>query len=75
MADIIDRAQELEAKSLAQSLRIQAETAATSVSPRAAGYCLNSDCIEPFDNDAQRLFCGPQCAQRFEMISKLSRSR
>lgn len=75
MSDIIDKAQELEAKNLAQSLRIHAAIAANTVSPRPAGYCLNSDCIEPFDNDAQRLFCGPKCAQRFEVISKLPRTR
>lgn len=73
MTDIIDRAQEHTARELEQSLRMQAAVAAGTVRPRAAGHCLNSECVEPFDGDRVRLFCGPACAERYETQSKLKR--
>lgn len=70
MTDIIDQAQQFEALNLAQSLRVQSVIAANTVRPTPTGRCLNSDCDEPFEHESTRLFCGPSCAQRFEILSK-----
>lgn len=73
MSDIIDLAQKFEAQHLAQSLRMQGAVAANTKRPQAMGHCLNSECLESFDSQPARLFCGPACAQRFDQISKLNR--
>jgi hypothetical protein len=71
MADIIDQAQEQEAMNIANSLRIHAERAQSVNKPKAAGYCLNHECGEPFGASTERLFCGPICAQRFDVIQRI----
>lgn len=64
MTDIIDQAQQFEAINLAQALQVQAVVAKGTQRPKAAGHCLNRDCLEPFDDDATpRLYCGPACAE------------
>ncbi|MGJ7904518.1 hypothetical protein [Lysobacter sp. 1R34A] len=64
MSDIIDQAQRFEEINLAQSLQAQRLAAEAATRPLAAGYCLNHACLEPFDDDPQRLYCGPACAER-----------
>lgn len=63
MSDQIDQAQEFEAINLTQSLLARQATALTLVRPDAAGYCLNRQCLEPFDGEPERLYCGPACAE------------
>lgn len=64
MSDIIDQAQQFEEINLAQSLQAHLLAAEAMTRPLAAGYCLNHACLEPFDDDPQRLYCGPSCAER-----------
>jgi len=71
MADVIDQAQNFDAMNLAQSLRVQAEIAARTTRPTPVGHCLNDDCGEPFERGSARLFCGPDCAQRYDQLLKL----
>jgi hypothetical protein len=70
VADIIDQAQEQEAINIVQSLQRHATRARTINKPKAMGYCLNHECAEPFDTQTERLFCGPSCAEKFEVIQK-----
>ena len=71
MADIIDQAQEQEAMNIANSLRIHTERALSASKPKAVGYCLNQQCGESFDDGSERLFCGPGCATRFDVIERI----
>jgi hypothetical protein len=71
MADIIDQAQEQEAMNIASSLRIHAARALLVPKPKAVGYCLNQQCGEPFVDGSERLFCGPGCATRFDVIERI----
>ena len=63
MSDIIDQAQLFEQINLIQSLQAQRQSAQTLQMPAAAGYCLNRACLEPFDGEPARLYCGPACAE------------
>lgn len=70
MSDDADRASEIEARRLADSLaRHRAEAArAGRVMPR--GHCLNQACAEPFPESDRRLFCNAKCAREFEIHSR-----
>ncbi len=63
MSDVIDQAQHFEQINLAQSLLARQVAARQWVRPAAAGYCLNRLCLEPFDGQRERLYCGPACAE------------
>ncbi|WP_363800256.1 hypothetical protein ABU614_09295 [Lysobacter firmicutimachus] len=63
MSDIIDQAQLFEQINLAQSLQAQRLSAQALPPTAAAGYCLNRACLEPFDGEPARLYCGPACAE------------
>ena len=63
MSDIIDQAQLFEQINLTQSLQAQRQSAQALQPPAAAGYCLNLACLEPFDGEPARLYCGPACAE------------
>lgn len=71
MADIVDQAQEQEAANTARSLQLHASQALLATRPKAAGHCLNQECSEPFDARAERLFCGPACAERYELLKRI----
>lgn len=75
MTDLIDQAQHFEAINLAQSLLVRQRRAATLTRPAAQGHCLNLDCLEPFDGEPERLFCGPACAQAHERRDQFERGR
>lgn len=63
--DLIDKAQHSEQLHLEQSLFAQRMSAQRFERPTPAGYCLNRDCVEPFDDsEKNRLYCGPSCAER-----------
>lgn len=70
MPDNLEVAQRFEAQNLEQSLRAQQERARATVRPKAAGHCLNPECLEPFPNAPNRLFCGPSCAESFEAVTQ-----
>lgn len=63
MSDLIDQAQHFEEINLAQSLLMRKRIADATTRPTAAGYCLNLLCLEPFDGEPARLYCGPACAE------------
>ncbi|WP_323162825.1 hypothetical protein [Stenotrophomonas maltophilia] len=70
MTDIIDEAQELEARHLESSLAAHAARATNSQRVVPTGECQNPECVEDFGADSAKLFCGPFCAERFAAISK-----
>ena len=63
MSDLIDQAQHFEEINLAQALLARQRTAEAKARPAALGYCLNPSCLEPFDGEPDRLYCGPACAE------------
>ncbi|MGH8079715.1 MAG: hypothetical protein ACREP7_03995 [Lysobacter sp.] len=63
MSDLIDQAQYFEELNLAQWLLARERIAETLTRPAAAGYCLNHQCMQPFDDQPYRLYCGPACAE------------
>lgn len=72
-ADDIDRANEHADKELARALEVQrleflGQHWARRPAPR--GYCLNPDCLEDFPQDADRLFCGPACADAHAKLTR-----
>jgi len=71
VADIIDLAQKQEAMNIAESLFLQAQRALSVIKPKATGYCLNHECGELFDAGSERLFCGPACAERFDVFERI----
>lgn len=71
MADIIDLAQEQEAADTALALQLHSQRALSAKRPKAAGHCLNQECSEPFGTDTERLFCGPSCAERYELMQRI----
>lgn len=71
MADIVDQAQDQEAANTALSLQLHARRALCAHRPKAAGHCLNPECSDSFDADAERLFCGPACAERYELLKRI----
>jgi hypothetical protein len=70
MTDIIDEAQELEARHLASSLAAHAARAKHTARIAPSGMCHNPECVEDFGDNTARLFCGPACAERFEAINQ-----
>lgn len=67
MADIYDKATDVEMQEREQALAAQAAIAANTPRPKALGYCLNPMCGEPFhDSEVARLFCGSACAGQFD---------
>jgi hypothetical protein len=75
MSDLIDQAQHSEEINLAQSLQARERMAETIARPAAAGYCLNQQCLEPFDGEPQRLYCGPACAESHHRQMQRDRHR
>lgn len=73
MTDLIDQAQHFEALNLAQSLLVRQRRAAAQSRPAAQGHCLNRDCLEPFEGESERLFCGPACAEAHHRRGLLER--
>lgn len=70
MADIYDKATDVEMRERELALAAQAEIAANTVRPKAKGYCLNPRCGEPFNPDEyERLFCGRECANEHSRLS------
>jgi hypothetical protein len=64
--DVVDKAQLIEQLNFEQSIRAHNAAAKYIARPAALGFCLNRECVEPFDVDeADRLFCGPACAERY----------
>lgn len=67
MADIYDKATDVEMREREHSLAAQAAIAAATPRPTPLGYCLNALCGEPFGQDeTQRLFCGRECANEHD---------
>lgn len=70
MADVFDKAQELEALDRQQAWLAHKAKAAAAQKLQPSGECLNPLCCEPFDllghETAHRLFCGPECAAEYE---------
>ena len=75
MSDLIDQAQLFEAINLAQSLQARQQVAETLVRPAPVGYCLSQTCLEPFDGEPERLYCGPACAQSHHQQMQRDRHR
>lgn len=73
MTDIIDLAQKFQAINMAQSMLAHAASAKCYVRPKPVGHCLNSDCMEPFEPNSARLFCGPSCAVTYDAQLKHKR--
>jgi hypothetical protein len=71
MADIIDQAQDYDAKNLQQALEVQQKIASNTPRLLPRGYCLSPICGEEFNGDMTRLFCGPACAEAHHRYSKL----
>lgn len=70
MPDIIDEAQEREAQHIEASLRAHAASHRNTPKPVPDGTCHNPDCVEDFEAQSDRIFCGPRCADRFDAITK-----
>ncbi|MFD0321090.1 hypothetical protein [Lysobacter gummosus] len=75
MSDLIDQAQYFEEINLAQSLQARKLMAEATARPAAAGYCLNQHCLEPFDGEPARLYCGPACAESHHRQMQRDRHR
>lgn len=71
MADIYDKATDVEMREREQALAAQAVIAAATPRPTPRGQCLNPMCGEPFHQDeSERLFCGRECAGEFDKITR-----
>lgn len=75
MSDVIDQAQLFEQINLSQSLLARRQAADALVRPVALGYCLSQTCLEPFDCEPQRLYCGPACAESHHRQMQRDRHR
>lgn len=75
MSDVIDQAQLFEEINLIQSLQARRQIADTLTRPAALGYCLSQSCLEPFDGEPGRLYCGPACAESHHRQMQRERHR
>ncbi|AWM87338.1 hypothetical protein [Microvirga sp. 17 mud 1-3] len=71
MADIYDKATDVEMLEREHALAAQAAIAASTPRPTPMGHCLNPLCSEPFGPDeSQRLFCGRECADEYARVTR-----
>lgn len=70
MADEFDQASDIEMRERERSIAAQAAKAAASPKLQPTGECQNPRCGEPFEHGSDKLFCGPACAQQFNIYNR-----
>ena len=68
MADVFDRAQELDSLAVMAARAEQERKAAKCQRLQPVGHCLNPACGEPLEG--ARLFCNPECETEYRRRTK-----